>query len=113
MRLLFRWHAGNWIRLNSLRLLTFVQFVIVCLGVLALHLLGKAGDVPEGPAFMAGLSAFMARYGWWFLFCPILNAILVLALIGRIGRRPVAAVGIGLTVGVALLFGLPLLFHFR
>ncbi|MBE2180427.1 MAG: hypothetical protein IAE97_08145 [Chthoniobacterales bacterium] len=99
--------------MNPLRVLTFVQFVIVCLGVLGLHLLVKAGDVPEGPACMARLSAFMARYGWWFLFCPIFNAIMVVALIGRIGRRPAAAVSIGLTIGVALLFGLPLLFHLR
>lgn len=98
--------------MNPLRVLTFVQFVIVCLGVLGLHLLGKAGDVPEGPAFMAAWSSFAARYGWWFLFCPIFNAIMVVALLDRVGPRPVAGVSIGLTVGVALLFGLPLMFHF-
>ena len=99
--------------MNPRRVLTLVQFVIVCLGVLGLHLLGKTEDVPEGPAFMAHWSSFAVRYGWWFLFCPILNAILVAAMIDRVGRRPAAAVSIALTLGVALLFGLPMMFHFR
>lgn len=99
--------------LNLPRALTLLQFVMVCLGVFALHILGKAGDVPGEPALLAGWTAFLARYGWWFLFVPLFDIIMAGALLERVGRPPVVVFSGILTFGIALLFGLALVFHLR
>jgi len=98
--------------LGALRMLVGVQFLLVCLGIMALHILGNAGSVPDGPKFLGGMSAILARHGWWLLLCPVLNAAVVMALLGRPLRRAVVVASTTLTISLGLLFGIPLLSHF-
>lgn len=98
--------------LGMLRALVAVQFLIVCLGVMALHILGNAGSVPEGPAFLDGVSANLARHGWWLLLCPVLNAVAAMVLLKWAVRRAVVAASIALTIMLGLLFGIVLSSHF-
>lgn len=98
--------------LGTLQALVGVQFLIVCLGIMSLHILGNAGSVPGGPAFLGGMSANLARHGWWLLLCPVLNAVAVMALLGRPLRRAVVAASAILAILLGLLFGIPLLSHF-
>lgn len=97
--------------LGMLRALVAVQFLMVCLGVMALHILGNAGSVPQGPAFLDGVSANLARHGWWLLLCPVLNAVVAMVLL-KWARRAVVAASIALTVMLGLLFGVVLSSHF-
>ena len=98
--------------LSVLRALVGVQFVLVCLGIMTLHILGNAGSSPDGPAFLDSVSAKLARHGWWLLLCPVLNAVAVMALLGRPLRRAVIAASAALAILLALIFGIPLLLHF-
>lgn len=91
--------------------LAFVQFLTICLGVFALHLLGKLHHEDKSPEAIANLAHFLGRYALWLLVVPILWAVVGNAMKGRFGDRATNIVGGVLTVGVVLVFAVPLIWY--
>lgn len=95
------------------RALAFVQLLIVCLGVFALHLLMKLHHGNEHPAVIENLASFLGRYAIWLLVIPIFWAVAGNVLMARVGVKVTNAVGVLLTVVIFVIFAVPLFWYLR
>ena len=90
------------------RALAFVQFIIICLGVFVLHLLGKLNHPVESAGLIPSLVHFLGRYGLWFVPLPVLWAVVGNLLTARFGEKTANRAGLVLTVLVFVVFAVPL-----
>lgn len=95
------------------RALAFVQFLIVALGVFALHMMVKLGDARDHPDLIAQLAPLFARYGLWFFAVPILWAAFAGIMGGKMAGKTLTGIGLAVTVLLLLVLGLPLAFYLR
>jgi hypothetical protein len=93
--------------------LAFVQFMVVALGVVALHLLVKLDGTPRHSEVWAALATWLARYGLWLFAIPILWAIFATALRGKISERGINMAGVLITALLILVLGVPIVMHLR
>jgi uncharacterized membrane protein YgdD (TMEM256/DUF423 family) len=95
------------------RVLAFVQFLIVGLGVFALHLMNRLQDLETLPLFIAQVGPQLARYGLWFLLVPVLWAVAAIAMEGKVSSKTISVIGIIVTVLLFLTLAVPLAFYLR
>lgn len=93
------------------RALAFIQFLIVGLGVFALHMMVKLGASREHPDLIAQIAPLFARYGLWFFAVPILWAAFVAVTGKKISEKTLVAIGVTITILLFLALAIPLGFY--
>lgn len=105
--------AANFFPPMAARALGFIQFLIVGLGVFALHMMVKLGASREQPELIAQAAPLFARYGLWFFLVPILWAAFVGIVGARMEKRTLVGIGLAVTGLLFLVIGVPLAFYLR
>lgn len=93
--------------------LALLQFVLVGLGVFALHTMVRIGDTNDHPDLVATFAPLLARYGLWFFAVPILWAAVAAGAEGRVRPALINALGLGVTAALFLIFAVPLFYYLR
>lgn len=93
--------------------LAFFQFVLVGLGVFALHTMARLGDTKDHPGLVAEYAPLLARHGLWLFAVPILWAALATGAEGRLRPSIINGVGLVVTAALFLVLAVPLFYYLR